>query len=359
MVRHKILAGSFLFLVTCFFSSFGFAAEAESPVAERGDPMKALYKRVQALEDELDYYKVELEARTALQSEEDEAAEERDRAEEVLRTTEDESAKYVLLKQRTIEMRYSLNYSHSSYDKVTADLLDIERESYYNISNSLGVSYGLLPVLSVSASVPFVYKYQKSGDSNQESSMGDVSFGMSYQLLETSGYIPSTVLSFGYSAPTGKSPYKIDSETELSTGGGTHGFSLGVNFSKTIDPVIAFGAVGFGYATKVTGLSQKRYGALLEEVEPGYSFNYSFGLGFSLSYNTSISFRFSASHSSASRYTINDIIYDSDDSSGASFSIGTGWRISPKTSINISLGYGLIGIEDYSLSVSVPFDFTI
>lgn len=320
--------------------------------------MKALQKRVQALEDELDYYKKELEAREALMPS-DEDVEERERTEDVLRTTEDDSAKYVLLKQRTIEMRYTMGYSHSTYDKVTADLLDIERESYYNISNSIGVSYGLLPILSMSASIPYVYKYQKSGDSNQESNIGDIGFGLSYQLLESGGYIPSTVLSFGYSAPTGKSPYKIDSSTELSTGSGTHGFSLGLNFSKVLDPVIAFGGFGFGYSTKVTGLSQKRFGAILEAVEPGYNFNYSFGLGFSLSYNTSITFRFSANHSSASRYTIDGRIYDSDDSSGASFSIGTGWRVTPKTSINVALGYGLVGIEDYNLSVSVPFDFTL
>ncbi|MEW5735554.1 MAG: transporter [Thermodesulfobacteriota bacterium] len=354
--RRILIFVLIMFLMVTVGQSF--AAEADSTADERSDPVKVLMKRVQALEEELDYYKKEQDARQALMPTEKEE-EKKERTEDVLKASEEEAAQYVLLKQRTIEMRYSLTYQHSSYDKVTASILDIERESYYDFTNSLSLSYGLLPRLSVSANIPFIYKYQKSGDSMEESDLGDVSFGASWQLLKEAEYQPALLVALGYSAPTGRSPYKIDIAQELSTGSGTNSFNLGVNLSKTLDPVIAFGGVSGTYALKVSGLNQKRYGATLEEVIPGWGLSYSLGLGFALSYTTSVTFRFSASHQARSKFTINGRQYEGDESSSASFVIGTGWRISPKTSLNISLGYGLVGIEDYSLYFSVPFDFTI
>lgn len=356
MPRRILIFVLTLFLATNVGSAF--AAEADSAADERSDPVQVLMKRVQALEEELDYYKKEQEARQALMPTEREE-EKRERTEDVLKASEEETAQYVLLKQRTIEMRYSLSYQHSSFDKVSSTILDIERENYYNFSNSLSLSYGLLPRLSLSASIPFVYKYQKTGDSMEESDLGDISFGVSWQMMKEAEYQPAVILALGYSAPTGRSPYKIDIDRELSTGSGTNQFNLGLNLSKTLDPVIAFGGISGTYSLKVSGINQKRYGATLEEVIPGYGISYSLGLGFALSYTTSVTFRFSASHQARSKFTINGYQYQGDEGSSASFVIGTGWRISPKTSLNISLGYGLVGVEDYSLYFSFPFDFTI
>ncbi|MBI5844260.1 MAG: transporter [Deltaproteobacteria bacterium] len=347
-------------LCLCFFLFWGNTAqceEGESPAVQREDPVRALQKRVQAMEEELEFYKKEAEARTALMPT-DKDQEQKDRTEDVLKASEDEAAKYVLLKQRTIEMRYSLSYTHSSYDRVSSEL-DIERETYFNFVNSLGLSYGLLPRLSINASIPFVFKYQKSGTSMQESDLGDASFGASWQLAREAEYQPAVLVSLGYTAPSGRSPYKVDIAKELSTGSGLHTFNVGLNISKVIDPVIAFGGFGLTYSLDVDGLNQLRYGTVLQEVKPGYGFSYAMGIGFALSYNTSVTFRFSASHAAATEFVVNGFLYESDESSSASFIIGSGWRITPKSSLNISLGYGLVGLEDYSLMVSIPFDFTL
>jgi opacity protein-like surface antigen len=166
-------------------------------------------------------------------------------------------------------------------------------------------------------------------------------------------------MTLGYTAPSGRSPFKIDIQRELSTGSGAHSFNLGLSFSKVLDPVIAFGGIGVVHSLDVNGLNQARYGYTLESVEPGHSLGYSLGMGFALSYTTSITFRFQATHQARSKYTINKRTFESDGSSSASFVLGTGWRINPKTSINVSLGYGLVGLEDYNLFVSIPFDFTL
>ncbi len=343
---------------------FVLAPQAWAQEAQRDDAFKALQDRIQALEDEIDYYRQEMEARQALMPKEEET-EKQQKTEEVLKASEEESAQYVLLKERTIEMRYSLSYSHSTFDRVLFADLDVERETYYTFTNSLSVSYGLMERISLSGSVPYVYKYQQTGSANEESDLGDVSAGASWQTLKESQYRPAVLLSMNYSAPTGKSPFRIDPARELSTGSGSHSFSLGVNLSKVLDPVIAFGGLNFDYALEVTNIDQKRFGAILESVSPGYSVGYAMGLGFALSYNTSVSFRFSASHNSRTEYVVRSPgaetaqTFQSDEDSSASFIIGTGWRVTPKTSVNISLGYGLVGGQDYSLSVSVPFSFTL
>lgn len=359
--HHRIILG--LFLSLCLLvTGTAFAADPPSPTAEREDPVRALMRRVESMEEELNFYRKEQEARVSLMPTEEDVGTTRDRTEDVLRASEEEAAKYVLLKQRTIEMRYSLSYSHSTYDKITSGqtlIIDIERESYYHFTNTLGISYGILPRLSVSASIPFVYKYQKTGDSIQETDLGDASLTFSWQLLREQAWQPSLLMSLGYSAPSGRSPFKIDIQRELSTGNGTHSFNVGLSLSKVLDPVIAFGGIGFGHSLDVTGLNQARYGYTLESVEPGHTFAYSLGMGFALSYTTSVTFRFQASHQARSQYVINKTKFESDGSSSASFVLGTGWRINPKTSLNVSLGYGLVGLEDYNIFVSIPFDFTL
>ncbi|ACL03871.1 SH3 type 3 domain-containing protein [Desulfatibacillum aliphaticivorans] len=378
MPRHLILITVILGMVLSLGALPVLAADSEGQAAgSQVEAFRTLQERLDSLEDELDLYKREANARKALMPTKEEASERR-KTEEVLRATEEDTAEFVLLKSRTIEMRYSLAYSHSSYDRVateTADGLayqyvDIERESYYSLINSIGVGYGLMDKVSLSASIPFIYKYQVSGEDQSISDLGDMSFGLSYQAKQETAKWPAILMSFGYVAPTGRSPYKIDPDNEMSTGDGAHSFSVGASFSKLLDPVIVFGAVTGGYSARVTGLDQKRSDGyttvmVLEEVRPGHTISYAFGIGFSLSYTTSLTFRFNASHTSSAEFRLRSLygydarVYEGDDSSTASFSISTGWRLSPKTTLSVGLGYGLIGIESYSINASIPFEFSL
>jgi len=352
----KTTACWILFLAAALLFVPGQAAFCQS---SENESLKRLQDRIQALEDEIDYYRQEMEARQALMPKEEEA-QDKQKTEDVLKASEEESAKYVLLKERTIEMRYGLSYSHSTYDKLVATAMDVERESYNNFVNTLNFSYGLMERISLSSTVPFVYKYQESGGSNlKEADLGDISVGVSWQAFKEAIYRPAILFSLAYSAPTGKSPYRINPASELSTGSGTHEFSLGMNLSKVLDPVIAFGGFSFSYPLEVTGLDQKHQGAILTSVKPGYTIGYALGIGFALSYNTSVSFRFSASHTARTDYILDGKTYESDASSSASFVIGTGWRVTPKTNLNVALGYGLVGVQNYSLSFSIPFSFTL
>ena len=117
--------------------------------------------------------------------------------------------------------------------------------SNHTVRNAIGVQYGLLNNLTVNTNIPYVYVYDKTGTQTAKDNhdMGDVSLGLAYQPFKSGGDWPTTTLTMGAILPTGRSPYEINRDTDLPTGGGLYGVSLGVNMSKSIDPAMAFGSI--------------------------------------------------------------------------------------------------------------------
>ena len=70
---------------------------------------------------------------------------------------------------------------------------------------------------------------------------------------------------------------------------------------------------------------------------------------------------FSYSHSFSTEYVWNNGTYStfSGDGTGASFNIGTGWKLTSKRRINLGLGFGMTGGEDFSFSFGMPLDFKL
>ena len=124
------------------------------------------------------------------------------------------------------------------------------------------------------------------------SDMGDISLNLSYQPFKSGGDWPTTTITMGANLPTGRSPYKINRDTDLSTGSGLYSVSLGVNMSKSIDPAMIFGSIGCSYPLERDGLSQNNNGAMLEDVKPGMSYNAAIGLAYAISYALSMNVSF-------------------------------------------------------------------
>ncbi len=339
-------------------------AQEDERSSGAGQAGEELERKIEYLEQQVEELSREAAARKALRpAEEDVEMAEKRKAEDVLRATEEEASRYVLMNKRRLELRFGLGYSHSTFNKVVPDPLDVELETYYTITNTLSATYGLLNRVSVDTSIPFVYKYQKTGEARQVTDLGDVSFNVSWQALTEGRHQPATTVTAGFTAGIGRSPYEIDPDNELSTGQGYHSTSLGVNLSKVIDPLVVFGGLSYTHPFQASGLSQNRPFGILRSVDPGFSVGYNLGIGYALSYSTSLSFRFSASHTARSEFEVGRgsqrASFESDEDSSASFVIGTGWRISPTTTLSFALAYGLIGDENYSLSLSLPWEFSL
>lgn len=320
-----------------------------------------LEKQMELLESEVKRLKDEADARRQLEStEEEKNAQE----EEILSAA---GREYTLMRPGRVGVEYNLSYAYYSYDTLV-DAQTIEHKSNHNLNNSVFIEYPLKENITLNFDLPFVYKYDNrssDGSSRQVSDLGDPVFGCQYQPMKTGGIWPTTIFSGRLTVPMGRSPYEIDPLAEMSTGGGLYTLSLGANVSKTIDPIIAYGGLTYTYRFEEDGLRYHARGKAdpryIETVEAGDQFGFSMGFGYALSYLMNLNVSYQYSLRMKTRYTWNDgSANESATSASSVLSIGTGWRISTKRSINLNFGFGLTNDDpDVTLSVRVPFTFKL
>lgn len=319
--------------------------------------VQELKEKMERLEQELDKINKETEARQRLRITTEEEAQ---KEEEILTAVDKEE--YTLTKEKKISLSYTISYGYSSGESFQLDEDDIFSQNLYEheLENSISISYGLLNNLSVSFGVPFIYRYQDPGTENSldVTDIGDMSLGMGFRPFKSSGWMPNMSFHLSATLPTGRSPYKIDPEAELSTGGGLYKVGTGVSFSKSIDPVVAFGSLSYSHRFPKSGFTRKVSGLVLEKVEPGSSVGFKLGIAHALSYRTSINLSFSYTYQFSSTYYYEGgLVRDTSHGTSASFGVGTGWKVSPSTTLSLGIGIGLIRGDDFSISFSVPFDF--
>ncbi|KQC06471.1 MAG: hypothetical protein APR62_07830 [Smithella sp. SDB] len=313
-----------------------------------------LQQEVLELKREVQRMRDENEARKRLEVPEEEKSKS---VEDILSAV---SRQYTLLKKGTVGLGYTFGYSYYSGDVITDR---VEQRSNHNLTNTIDTEYAILNNLTVSANIPFAYKYNKVGTSSSQEAtdFGDISLGVQWQPIKAGGIYPTTILSAGVTFPTGSSPYKIDPSNSLSTGNGYYSFSGGVSLSKTLDPLVAFGNLTYSYGLEQGGLSQywKSMGATLTKVDPGSAIGFAIGFGYALSYQASLNLSTQLTYSFGSRYFFEDVgVYESGSSVSSSFNVGTGWRVTPTRSVYFTLGIGLtINDPDFAFAIRVPFEF--
>ena len=325
-------------------------AQPEKPLT-----MEEMQEKIQGLELSMQKMKGEADIRNQLKiTEEESTAEEKD-------ILEAAGQEYTLTRSGIIQFSYGIGYSYSGYDAIRASTR-IEPVAQHSLSNSFGVSYGLKNNLSVSTSIPFVYQYDKVGtiDSMSSTDFGDLSLGWSYQPIKSSVDMPTIIVNGSLSIPVGRNPYEIQPGKELSTSSGIYDAGLGVSFSQTTDPVVAFSSFSVSYPFATQNIDQKRTEGILDEVDPGMSLGAAVGMGYALSYklNLNMSFSYSFGFSSTYKYQ-NAADAETGDSTGASFSIGVGYKFTQKQNLNFRIGIPITSTRSFSLSFSTPINFAL
>jgi len=121
---------------------------------------------------------------------------------------------------------------------------------------------------------------------------------------------------------------------------------------------MVFGGISYGKSFEVTNLDQNRFGTTLDRIDPGQNIGIRGGLGYAISYKLTINLSLNYSYSYGNEYIYTSGVRKNPDSASASFSLGTGWRLSPKRSISIGISRGLSNTSsDFSISVRLPFNF--
>jgi hypothetical protein len=170
----------------------------------------------------------------------------------------------------------------------------------------------------------------------------------------------NTTLYTTLSTATGKSPYEINTTTEVSSGKGYYSLGGGLSVSKVVDPVVLFGSLGYTHALDATDLNQARGSRVLEEVETGDSLNFSYGLAYSLSYEVSLSASYQQSYNFETVFQFqNGDSVPSEDSTSSTVNMSLGLRSSNNRIVNLSFGFGLTeDSPDVTMGFSLPIDIT-
>jgi hypothetical protein len=318
------------------------------------DEPKDINQRLQDLQNQVDTLKEQGRTREKLTATKEEKAEQ----EKSILTAA--GREYTLMKKGKFELDYSVRYSYVSSSAIVS-ATEVEGRGNHTVTNAIDVQYGVRDNLTTDLSVSYVYIYDKTGGSEakENSDIGDINLSLNYQPFKSGGDWPTTTIMMAISLPTGSSPYEINRDKDLPTGGGLYGVTLGVNMSKSIDPAMVFGGISCTYRLKPTGLAQNLNGLILDSVEPGMSFGASLGLAYAISYALSMNVQFQFGYNmSTDYYFTNGSTSTSPSYIIGSFIVGMGWRVSPLTTLSFSLGIGLTKDDpDFMVMFRLPFSF--
>lgn len=351
-------------------------AEEQTSVQDRKNDAQLLQmqKKLEVMESEMKKMKEDSEIRDSLKMSDEEQAKE---GEEILDAA---GGDYTLMRPGRLGIEYSFSYKVNTYDSLAAAGI-IEHTSTHEMTHSANVEFPLRPYLTVAMDVPFIYEFDNADQTNTSndpkkdvSDLGDVAFSLQFQPFKSTDDFSAPIISASLTTPTGRSPYKIDPRRELSTGSGTYAGNIGLNISKAMDPLVAFGGISYTHTIPSTGLNYKPNGTDGEafkhiyKVEPGDTFGVNMGLGYSLSYKVSLSLSMQYSYKldtnyhwqEGSRDQISTYINTAEASPFATMLIGTSWRLTQKRSMQLTFGIGLLNNDpDLVFKVRMPFEIEL
>jgi hypothetical protein len=274
---------------------------------------------------------------------------------------------YSLIKTGAISMVYDMSYAYTGVQQINAKFTDstltlfnIENTRAHTVTNSLSIDYGWRDNVTANVVLPLVSKYtQSTSFAGFSHGMGDVQVGARWQPFEMRRDAPSFTTSVAVRLPTGRSPYRTIATENISTGSGTAGLTLGMNASKIFDPIALFGSTSFGLSLPAKHLNQVRDSLILRSVAPGPSIGIGGGFAYALSYDVSTTMSFQETVSFPSRLEFADGTHSRTGlQTSGMFNMGLGVRMSPLTTVNLSVGIGLTADSpDFTFGVNLPLNY--
>ncbi len=176
------------------------------------------------------------------------------------------------------------------------------------ISASIAARYGVTDRLEVSVQVPGVYRNDDIVETNVTSvsttstsdeetleafGLGDIDFGLQYQLNKGKNNWPFFVANVRARAPTGEGPFDVDREgftpTESTTGSGFWTIQPSITVIKPTDPLVYFGNFSYLYNKKTRPDAAVSATQVANEFDPGDSIGVSFGAALGITEKVSAS----------------------------------------------------------------------
>ncbi|WP_457642476.1 transporter [Persephonella sp.] len=297
---------------------------------------------------------------------------------------------YVLLRKNQLEVESSFSYVYYSANQIylssfaildpvflTLGEFGIQNARRHIFQYNVAIRYGIRNNLQFEVSIPYVYrnerisiigtgKGEEKENTLEQPGFGDVAFAVSYQPFRETGTRPAVLTFLAFKTKTGISPFDLeDPEEQLPTGSGYYAVRSGINFTKTIDPIVVFG--GFAYSYNIEEEIKKYYKSpttgevsKLDKIDPGDTVSFNLGFAYALSYNFSLNFQYAQDYTFTTKSVVNGVKNDVQNSTlnSAILKIGTGWALSDRSSFNVSLSIGLTNdAPSYILEFRFPYRF--
>ena len=267
----------------------------------------------------------------------------------------------VLFKKGELEVEFGLSYAQSS-DRAACFNPNsgsefCQKDRNLALSNSLftrsvdtnlSVSYGILDDLAFSLSFPYSYSELESDSApftvngqrvvnhNNHIGLGDISGSLRYTALHESESSPSIALNINAKSPSG------DEKRRLGTG--TWNIGAGVSLTKTIDPVVFFGSLG--YTSRLS----------VGEVDLGDQISYTLGGGFSLNNRVSVAVALTGSALLRDEINGREVPGSSQDISSLQFSSTI--KLTKALFVEPFVAFGLTeGASDFIFGINMPYRF--
>lgn len=281
----------------------------------------------------------------------------------------------VLTPKNALILEPGIQFTHSNSDRVvligytiipsiTVGLIDIRNVTRDATMATLSARYGISHRLELSTRIPYIHRndttatrtlnlgstrdqlYTQSGQG-----LGDIEVAARYQLNQpTSG--PFYITGLRIKARNGSSPFDIETDkdgfpTKLATGSGFWGVEANLGFVLPSDPAVFFGSAGYFSHIK------RRYAAGV--IDPGDTFIATVGMGIGLNEKASFSVGYEHDLVGKNRLDGNPIA-DAQRLQLGTLSFGFAYRVSPKTTFNLSLGVGVTTeAPDVQIGLRLPF----
>ena len=274
---------------------------------------------------------------------------------------------YSLIRKGKSQYTYDLNYTYIGQEKIVTDiaadgltLFEIENVSAHVVTNTLSVDYGVWDNLTANVTLPVIGKLAESRNGNNTSfSLGDIAIGARYQPWEARRDRANFTATSNLRLPTGRSPFKIIAGSGEATGSGVAALSLGMNVNRIVDPVALFGSLSLTASTQATGLHQANGTRVLTRVAPGTQFGFGMGFAYALSYGISTTMSFQGAIAQGAKLRFADgLNVRTNTQTSAILNFGMGYRMSPKNTVNMSVGIGLTSDSpNFSVGLNLPLAF--
>lgn len=248
------------------------------------------------------------------------------------------------------------------------------------LSAQLGLRLGITDRMEISGRVPFVYRDDRVestiiSQQNQvvEPSflqnldghdLGDIEFGVQYQLNDGQGNWPFFVANVRAKSTTGTGPFEVKRdangfEQELATGSGFWSVEPSLTVIHQTDPGVLFANVG--YIWNIARDINRRVGnAHVGRVNPGDTITGSFGIGFALNETFSMSMGYQHNYIFGTKSVINGFTTQNEDFQVGSLLFGLSLATGRASGINANVAIGVTDDSpDIEFSLRMPFSFGI